>query len=94
MADKDDDDFEIVSAMADRLQLTGRDRDRYIHQHMTGLGYKMQPSYVTRDEEDDDDADDDRFFPRRRSGRDRTGRGDDERRPRGREKQSRGWYDD
>lgn len=51
--DNGDDDYAHVSAMADRLKLKGRDRSKYIHDHMTGFGYKMVPSYV-RDEDDDD----------------------------------------
>lgn len=97
MTDEDDGDYQGVSAMADRLKLTGRDRDRYIHQHMTGLGYKMQPSYIRAEEGDDDDDDDnDRFFGGRRS---RPNRGDRESGDRGdrggRSSRSRGgddWY--
>jgi len=93
MADKDDDDYESVAAMADRLQLTKGDRQRYIHKHMTGLGYRMEPSYVPRDDDDDDNDDDDDFFPRQR--RRRTSRDDD--RSRGGRRQDRshdedGWY--
>jgi hypothetical protein len=55
--DKDDSqhDYESVAAMADRLKLKGKDRNRYIHEHMTGIGYRMVPSYV-REEEDEDDG--------------------------------------
>lgn len=82
MSDEDDGDFGTVSAMADRLKLTGRERDKYIHSHMTGLGYKMQPSYIRAEEGDDDDDDDDRFFGRR--SRPNRESGDDDRRGRSR----------
>ena len=67
-------DFDHVAKMATRLKLKGRERDRYVHQHMTGLGYKMVPSYVHPDDDDDDDSSGGRFF--RRSGR--GGRNDDD----------------
>ena len=55
--DEGNEDFDSVSRMADRLKLKkgSRERERYIHDHMTGLGYKMTPSYVRPDDEDDDD---------------------------------------
>lgn len=66
MADKDADDYDSVAGMADRLGLEGKDRSQYIHRHMRGLGYRMQPSYVKADDGDDDDDDDDGFFPARK----------------------------
>lgn len=64
--DKDEgEDYASVAAMADRLKLKGRDRSKYIHDHMTGFGYKMVPSYVR--EEDDDDGPS-RFFGSRSTG--------------------------
>lgn len=59
----DQEDYESVSKMADRLQLKGKDRSRYIHDHMTGFGYRMVPSYVREDE--DGEEEDSRFFGRR-----------------------------
>lgn len=54
--DKDDnEDFDTVSRMAQRLKLKGRERDRYIDQHMRGLGYQSVPTYVKADDDDDDD---------------------------------------
>jgi hypothetical protein len=46
-------DFDHVSDMAARLKLKGRERDKYIHNHMTGLGYQMVPSYIKPDDDDD-----------------------------------------
>jgi hypothetical protein len=62
----EDDDYASVSAMADRLKLKGKDRTKYIHDHMTGFGYRMVPSYVRADDDDDDDNGG-RFFGRSRS---------------------------
>jgi hypothetical protein len=50
--DKTPTDFDQVSAMADRLKLKGKDRETYIHDHMTGLGYKPRVSYSKEDEDD------------------------------------------
>jgi hypothetical protein len=73
---KDDDDYASVAAMADRLKLKGRDRSKYIHDHMTGFGYKMVPSYV---KDDDDDSDSSRFFGSRSRSSSRSRRsGDDD----------------
>jgi hypothetical protein len=49
----DDGDFESVSKMADRLKLKGKDREDYIHDHMTGLGYKARRTYFKGDDDDD-----------------------------------------
>lgn len=65
MADKDDDLLDSVNAMADRLKLTGRDRSRYIHEHMTRSGYRAVPQYV-KDDGDDDDDDSSGFFGKKR----------------------------
>lgn len=56
MADKDDDFHETVSAMAERLGLKGDDRRKYVHEHMTRGGYRMEPTYVPNDDDDDDDS--------------------------------------
>jgi hypothetical protein len=80
--DEDDDDFfDVVSATADRLKLKGRDRSKYIDDHMTGAGYRRIQSKESyqRPERDDDDDDDGggRFrVPRRRRGS--SGRRDDD----------------
>jgi hypothetical protein len=67
-------DLAAVRAAAKRLGLTGKDRDEYIHKHMTGFGYKSRRTYVvapdsesrrgggffgSRNDDDDDDGDDD-----------------------------------
>lgn len=94
MADKDDDFPDAVAEMADRLGLKGRDRSKYIHDHMTRGGYKAVPNYVKAD--DDDDDDDGAPFFRSRSRR--RGRDDDDRsggRSRGRGRRDDdddGWY--
>jgi hypothetical protein len=67
VADKDDDLFESVSAMADRIGLKGQEKTKYVHDHMTRGGYKAIPQYVPADDKDDDDDDDDTpFFTRKR----------------------------
>lgn len=94
MTDENDGDYDSVAAMADRLKLTGTRRQKYIHEHMTGLGYKMQPTYVPgSDDEDEDDGD--HLLPsggrRRRSGR----RDDDDDRRQSRQRRDSGgdaWY--
>ena len=55
--DKDSEDFETVARMAGRLKLKGRERDRYIDQHMRGLGYRSVPQYVKEDDGEEDDED-------------------------------------
>lgn len=77
--DKDDEneDYASVTRMADRLKLKGRDRSKYIHDHMTGFGYRMVPSYVREDDDNDSDT---RFFGgrSRSSSRSRRSRDDDD----------------
>jgi hypothetical protein len=83
---KDDDDlYDTVSAMADRLKLKGKERGTYIHEHMTRSGYRAVPNYVKADDDDDDDDGGSGFFggSRRRSGsssgsRSRRSRDDDD----------------
>jgi len=55
--DKDDgnEDFDSVTRMAQRLKLKGRERERYVDQHMRGLGYRSVPTYVKPDDDDDED---------------------------------------
>lgn len=76
--DEGNEDHESVSRMADRLKLKkgSRERDRYIHDHMTGLGYRMVPSYVKPDDDDDDDESGGRF--RFRGSRSRSRSSDDD----------------
>lgn len=58
MADQEEDSlFDDVSNMADRIGLKGKDKERYIHEHMTRGGYDAVPSYVRR--EDDDESEED-----------------------------------
>jgi hypothetical protein len=82
MADKDDDDlYDSVSNMADRLKLKGKERTTYIHEHMTRGGYKAVPNYVKADDDDDDDDSGSPFFGSRRgnrSGSRRSRRRDDD----------------
>jgi hypothetical protein len=80
----DDDIFDKVSEMAERLSLTGADRQKYVHDHMTRAGYNMVPSYVKGDNDDDQEED---FFSRRKAKSKNGGgrnRGDDDR--------SGGWF--
>jgi hypothetical protein len=82
MADKDDTFHDDVLAMADRLGLKGDRRRKYVHEHMTGAGYRMEPTYVPDDSDDDDDDKDSGFgLGRRRSrgGRSRDDGDDDDR---------------
>jgi len=58
-----DADHTSVTAMADRMGLTGEDRDRYIHQHMTKLGYAAERRYkLKEDEKNKNKNDEDSFF--------------------------------
>jgi hypothetical protein len=66
-------DLAAVKAQAKRLGLTGKDREEYIHKHMTGFGYRAKRTYVVpedsdsrrgsgffgRSDDDDDDGGDD-----------------------------------
>jgi hypothetical protein len=99
MADKDDDLHDRVLDMADRLGLKGNDRRKYVHEHMTRGGYRMEPTYVPADD-DDDDQDDDPFFGKPKSHRRSRDDDDDDRggrsrgRERGRERRRGGGSDD
>lgn len=58
--DDDDDTFEAVSNLADRMGLKGERRTRYIHDHMTQAGYRRvvsKDSYRKGSKDDDDDDD-------------------------------------
>ena len=54
-------DLETVTAMAERLKLKGKEKSQYIHDHMTGLGYRSEPHYVRDGEEGDGDSGSGRF---------------------------------
>jgi hypothetical protein len=57
--EEEDPTFDEVSAMADRLGLKGRDRQSYIDDHMTGLGYdavQSRSAYVKRQEQEEDQS--------------------------------------
>jgi hypothetical protein len=60
--DDNDDLFSTVTGMADRLKLTGKERQTYIHEHMTRSGYRMEPTYVPGGDDDDDDDSSGGFF--------------------------------
>lgn len=71
--DKTDEWYDKVTGMADDLELTGKERDAYVHDHMTAKGYRTVRSYVK--------ADDDEEQPTRRkfgTGRDQGKRRRDE----------------
>ena len=63
-SNEDETDQDRVSAMADRLKLKGEAKRRYVHKHMTGLGYRPKTTYDPpgSDDDDDDDDDDNGFF--------------------------------
>jgi hypothetical protein len=58
MADADENDlYEAVNAMADRIGMNDpKERQRYVHEHMTRAGYDAVPTYVRREEENDDSS--------------------------------------
>jgi len=60
--DDNDDLFSTVTGMADRLKLSGKERQTYIHEHMTRSGYRMEPTYVPGGDDDDDDDSSGGFF--------------------------------
>ena len=72
VSDKDDDLQDSVTAMADRMGLKGKERQNYIHEHMTRGGYRAVPTYVLDDRDDEDDEEDSGgFFRSSRRDRDR-----------------------
>lgn len=85
-SDKEDDFFDQVSRMAETIGLSGKEAQRYVHEHMTRAGYDMVPSYI-RKEQDGDDRDRDDFFsfqrPRARRTRSNDDDGDRDSRQRG-----------
>lgn len=96
MANENDDTLlDDVTAMAERIGLTGQERTRYIHEHMTRSGYRAVPTYV-RGEDGEDETEDDSgggFFGNssRRPSRDqRDQRGG--RRPQQRRRGGDDWY--
>jgi hypothetical protein len=93
--DKDDDDmFDTVSSMADRIGLKGKERTSYIHEHMTRSGYRAVPNYVKDDGDDDDDDDSGGFFRGSDKRRSRSRDDDDDDRGSRRSRRSRGGGDD
>jgi hypothetical protein len=54
--DTADDLFESVSRLADRYKLEGKDRRKFVHEHMVQGGYRAEPTYV-KDDDDDGDGD-------------------------------------
>lgn len=99
MADKDDDLLDRVNEMADRLELTGKERRTYVHEHMTRGGYKAVPQYVRGDEDEDEDESSGFFASSSRRRTREGGEDDDDRTRRRRQQSSRrrrsdDWYDD
>jgi hypothetical protein len=94
VADKDDDMLDRVNDMADRLQLTGSERRKYVHEHMTRSGYRAVPQYVRGSEDDEEEDDSSSFFGgssrRRRGERDSGG----SRGGRSRRNRDDDWYED
>lgn len=80
-----DDFFDQVMGMADKIGLTGKDKQRYVHEHMTRSGYDMVPSYVKSSEGGDDDDSD--FFGNRTRKPKESGNGNG-----GNDKGSGGWF--
>jgi hypothetical protein len=78
VADKDDDLHDVVSGLADRYKLKGKDRDKFIHEHMTAGGYRAVPNYVPADKDDDDDDSGPRWVGRSRRSRSRRRDDDDD----------------
>lgn len=62
MADDQDDFYDSVAAMAERMGLKGKERERYIHEHMTRSGYRAVPTYVLDEGDEEDSEDDGGFF--------------------------------
>lgn len=57
-----DNDHKSVAATADRMGLTGEERAKYIHSHMTKFGHKPRTSYIPGEEKEDDSDEGDSFF--------------------------------
>jgi hypothetical protein len=93
MTDQDDDLFDSVTAMAERIGLSGKDKDRYVHEHMTRGGYRAIPQYVKDDEQDEQDDRGSGFFGSRRT-RPNRDRDQDQDRGRGSGRRTRDddWY--
>jgi hypothetical protein len=60
-------DLRRVTASAERLKLKGKEKATYIHEHMTGFGYKPQTSYIHPDDDDDENDSGGRFGLGRRN---------------------------
>jgi hypothetical protein len=76
--EEDDNLFDAVSAMADRMGLSGEKRSNYIDDHMTQAGYQRiqsRDSYARiREQDDEDESGGNRWFGSSGRGRER-GRG-------------------
>jgi hypothetical protein len=55
-------DHKSVSQMADRLNLQGEEREKYVDKHMTTLGHKSARTYLPGGDDDDDNDSDSGFF--------------------------------
>jgi hypothetical protein len=53
-----EEDYEQISNLADRLELTGRARHTYIDKHMTRLGYVRRLSYTIPTKAEADESED------------------------------------
>lgn len=45
-------DFDAITAAGKRLKLKGRELERYIHDHMTGFGYKSKRTYFKAEDDE------------------------------------------
>jgi hypothetical protein len=57
--DDEDDLYDSVSAMADRMGIKGKERQAYIHDHMTQGGYEQiqsRESYVKIQQQEEDEG--------------------------------------
>jgi hypothetical protein len=62
-----DDDLAAVTAMADRMQLEGNDREKYVRDHMQRFGYKPRMDWDEPDpEEGQEEEREESFFTKKR----------------------------
>jgi len=57
-------DLKSLKGMAKRLGLEGKDADKYVDEHMTGLGHQRVTSYAAGKKDGDDGKKRSRFSPR------------------------------
>lgn len=77
--DEDDDFFDRVEEMAEHLGMKGREKEQYIHEHMTRGGYRRvqsRDSYKRVERNDEEEERGSGFF--NRGGRDRGRRRNDD----------------